>query len=99
MAQSGELVSDPHRSPVQTCPHIIIAPLERRWLLSSDVETKNTGCLFFLATQLGSTASLEHVLLGWHFFRTTFVGLLVHRPHESSVNVGLTDIVEFMGKI
>ena len=66
-------------------------------MLSSDVEAKNAGCLTFLSTQHGSTASLKHVLLIWLSFRTTFAGLF-HSAHESSINVGLADNVEFSGK-
>jgi hypothetical protein len=61
MDQSGELVAGLHRSPVQTCPHIIIAPLKRRWLLSSDVEAKISGSISFLTTQFGFIASLDHI--------------------------------------
>ena len=100
MAQSGELVSDPHQFTSPNMPSIVIASLESRGLLrDSDVETKNAAFVSFLATQHGSTASLEHGLLGRLFFRTISVGLHVHSPHESSVNVGLTDNVEVMGKI
>jgi hypothetical protein len=101
MAQSGELVSNPHHSLVQTCPHIIIASLEKRWLLSSDVEAKKLWEHLFLDHPIwfhrfvGSYFSKRIFL----FFRAKFVVLPVHRPNESSVNVGLTDIVELMGKI
>jgi hypothetical protein len=80
-------------------PSIVVAPFENMGLLrSSDIETKNAGCLSFLARQHGPTASLKHVLLSRHSFCTKFFSLLAHRPHESSVNIGLADNVEVMGK-
>ena len=82
MAQSGEPASDPHHSPAQTCPHIIIAPLKTRWLLISDVEAKNAGTVSFLATQHDFVAS--RIFLSLVQSSLSFLSI-VHMSHLSTL--------------